>query len=1729
MYRPSKSRTSLPRRGVILLVVLVMLTLFAVVGLAFVFYADSEAQSQRTAREATNIKLPEVDPEMAFAVFMNQLIYDAKVNGGELSALRGWSLVRNMYGYNEAGANATPFNGVGRIVGDVITFNYNNNAGGVIQQQVDSYDLINYQVFLDSNGNFVDTFVPAGGGVPLPSMTDAMGHIGDCREPERLGIRDNTGNGIQNNLGAVANLNVFTGGANAGYTYPDYNNLYLAAVKADGTVLVPSFYRPWGPATSATRQSFGQIFPAPPFPFAAANLATSNQNWWQNRWGKYMLLRPRPVDNLTQTQVNAWNTTVPAAQQLPWPLVLEALTAAQQVSLNNLIGTLQAGPASGVALPLSASQYQLFPYPEGKNGDVQNLIGGPSGPDSIWMDLGAPVMTMPDGRKFKMMFAPLITDLDGKINLNTAGNVRGFNYGLTPPPSNPAAPNRGSAFLHASNMGFGGWEVNPQFVLSYQDPTTQAYEWPNLFIGRPLPLGLTQWGRYGSINAGNANQPKSHFAVPLNGATVPGGSGIPPFYAAVDLDGAKVYPGPNIAGGVNDNRTALFTLPNAAGSLTPYRPFPTYPQGYDSNAAVSTDGIDHPLLFNPYRSPDFNAGNNDYLFKASNMAALLRYGDTGAEFLSSDLMTLLPNNFTDFNNPSNAAQRRRLVTTHSWDTMRPTATPWIYNPATAAQYAITGNNQNPTQSGSISFPQLPNTQAPPNQNGRYDPKTGLPIPSPSGSEFINNDWRKATVTRTQAAVLDPTKTFIITPAFSFDSSIRFDLNALSVKNVNLPALNNPNQLPNYPAPGLDGRILYTAANKIQFDNAQNARIDLAAQLYYRLVLATGAFDPYMYNPAAVPAVTPTQQQLYALQWLAQLAVNMVDFIDTDNYITPFNWGSYGNAAFQATYGIQAQFWVYGTELPQVVVNEAYAEWQNAGLPANTYSVSVWAELHNPFDVDPNNFLDPITNAHSVARLQVPQSGALPPYPVYQLWLDAGPAGTPPVGGDTTLSTNYPAPFNNPRGYPYVAAGGATPPGQPASVLTQTVGANPAPCLVNNFTQTGAVDTTIILPANQKFASPTNQGSNDTFYMIGPGPFPSNPAPAPAANTAKLIPPAPTLQSAGMRYQTVSALGPTFITPPIIVLQRLANPALKPNDFIANGVLQDPASPFNPYITVDTMVMTTKMLMPNDGTMPIPPATRNWANYRSYGRQQPYAASNSLLLPQTPFVKTPAPQTNPPVNNGQFPNQPQHTFFQHNVSFQQAGAAAQPNTEITGDWLVNPPSLPANSNYGASQPAFDWLCHLDRPLVSPLELLQVSAFAPWGLTQQFMLGAANNQRFQHRANWFDESQRLFRFFEFVQTHPVTRGTPSNGPTSAAASATAFFNKYPNPTIFYERIPGRINLNTIWDQAILEALCDPSVDPAVPTYFSKTDVDNIFTQMITVRTPNLLAATPALSFSDQPFLSLAGSGYGGPNAQTQYPNPPFANGTGTTNTFFRSASGAPGGAGAGTGVRLFQRFSKDAAGNITDADPTGHPYFKHQLMAKIFNNVTVRSNVFAVWVTVGFFEVTDDTTRPVKLGAELGRSENRQVRHRMFAMIDRTALSYWASTAGAAVAAPGVVTVPLTGAIGITSNGVPALLVPTSTGTATITAGNVALGVAPTSLFVDPGINGLNGAAPSNGPISSPTSETVTVTAVDNVNLTFTAQFNKTHPAGFIITNNTGPPARFDPHANQSLVPYFAIID
>jgi hypothetical protein len=179
----------------------------------------------------------------------------------------------------------------------------------------------------------------------------------------------------------------------------------------------------------------------------------------------------------------------------------------------------------------------------------------------------------------------------------------------------------------------------------------------------------------------------------------------------------------------------------------------------------------------------------------------------------------------------------------------------------------------------------------------------------------------------------------------------------------------------------------------------------------------------------------------------------------------------------------------------------------------------------------------------------------------------------------------------------------------------------------------------------------------------------------------------------------------------------------------------------------------------------------------------------------------------------------------------------------------------------------------------------------------------------------------------------------------------------------RIPGKININTIWDPETLHAICD-----AQPSnHFSDAAIQQLFQQLISTRTKGP-GGKPDVQ--DRPFWPLS--------VGAIQPSGQFPHGGGPSETFLR----------------------------LLPPSAAGHPYLDRELLTKIYNHLTTRSNVFAVWLTVGFFEVTNDSTRPVKLGSEIGRAENRHVRHRMFAIIDRTNLSIASCVASLlqAVAAP-----------------------------------------------------------------------------------------------------------------------------
>ena len=92
-----------------------------------------------------------------------------------------------------------------------------------------------------------------------------------------------------------------------------------------------------------------------------------------------------------------------------------------------------------------------------------------------------------------------------------------------------------------------------------------------------------------------------------------------------------------------------------------------------------------------------------------------------------------------------------------------------------------------------------------------------------------------------------------------------------------------------------------------------------------------------------------------------------------------------------------------------------------------------------------------------------------------------------------------------------------------------------------------------------------------------------------------------------------------------------------------------------------------------------------------------------------------------------------------------------------------------------------------------------------------------------------------------------------------------------------------------------------------------------------------------------------------------------------------------------------FKVDSTAPATDS--VRNPYFNFQALQRLGNLATTRSNVFAVWITVGYFEVTPASAATTAanpqvypdqymLGRELGSDTGEIVRHRAFYLFDRS---------------------------------------------------------------------------------------------------------------------------------------------
>ncbi len=1075
--------------------------------------------------------------------------------------------------------------------------------------------------------------------------------------------------------------------------------------------------------------------------------------------------------------------------------------------------------------------------------DVKNLEGYPGGNDSIWIDAGFPVMTTPDGRKYKTLIAPLILDLDGRINLNVAGNL--MKRDIKPPPASQMPPVLDPYLAdHTSNQGWGRWEINPKKLIEplpgqpaylgqpQYSPLLPSNEFLNLLsygtnsgpAATLNTLGKNQWKNYGRLFQDNYlpinnNNPLSTnaFASPLWLHN----------YALLDFNGAGDSP--------NWGPTAQPSF--ATGFLS-------FGYGFGNGPAQEEQYLDcsnplaplypyHARNFNPYRTQS-NANGVSTVFPISETASILRWQGKGEPFSKSQLGQLLPKslgldmpyeNAGVANSDGNFRQRiRNMVTTHSADLDRPTLTSIVADPLPLP---------NP----------LPN-----------------PLPDPITYKIRSFGFPERVLPIT---LMGQTYYAPIADTFSL----------AGIQNIPALKLNLDRKLTDFPDWDLNNYLNY-AGNQPQFDQAVEDRRKFAQDIFDLLRNVTGVVKYPPIPPVDPSVVNDILEIKKANRWLAQLAANIVDFIDTDDYNTAFQWNTDSNG------NKDSKDWVFGVELPRVVINEAYSMAQNDStedfnkdkMATKDTHLYTAVELMNPFPADPNFVAGPAGGPARPGRPGRPSAilqfkdATGTSYPNYKVVLcKRGPIS----GKMNALNGNY---FNNTGSYEFIETNPAVAP----NIAMDRDGMGKA--ILDDWTNAGSWE---LIPGSKIVVS------DDTVFRTEADP----------KITANFTTASIKLQKIDKTIPPVDGHTPEFM------LQKLVYPGLPPNDYDPiTGLLANPMLPYyNPYITVDVFSKgrMNDLRKYADAVARMPDVTISVSS----GRRSPYldsAGLDSITL----------------VNN----------MYNGNNSVNQAGGrgGAQHTMEL---------GIP-NSNL--INPVMPWLTHLDRQLIKPMELIYVSTVKPHELTQTANrwndsftqpLDAVNNipakVSYPYAANWpwFDENTRLHRFLEVVNVSPLQAGEAIHG-----------------------RVLGKVNVNTMPSEEVFQAVAD-----AVPAnFFTSPDVNTAYTNLVSLR--------PHASF---------------------------------------------------------------AANGVNPATVSPATYARKELLTKIGNSVTTRSNVFAIWITIGYFEVANDTTQPPTLKTEvdnttnpptnkvveMGKADGINIRHRMFAIVDRTNMVTGTGTSNVQINAPG----------------------------------------------------------------------------------------------------------------------------
>ncbi|MEN6406974.1 MAG: hypothetical protein ABFC77_10945, partial [Thermoguttaceae bacterium] len=477
----------------------------------------------------------------------------------------------------------------------------------------------------------------------------------------------------------------------------------------------------------------------------------------------------------------------------------------------------------------------------------------------------------------------------------------------------------------------------------------------------------------------------------------------------------------------------------------------------------------------------------------------------------------------------------------------------------------------------------------------------------------------------------------------------------------------------------------------------------------------------------------------------------------------------------------------------------------------------------------------------------------------------------------------------------------------------------------------------------------------------------------------------------------------------IYLQRLANPLL-------------PYDPYqNPYCTIDAQSVALTVFNGTSGTATEPGITKGAVTFKTCqrGDNNGSTASNHNLWKQEPLSGTLSASTAGGLTTTHYFNYPlTHSLGYLNTSLGTLTTSSTLTNSVTGETEKGLPSSP-----------FPWLTWNNRPFASPQEVLLVptcssskllvNASAGTGTnpsdisnpdynkyysilqntegssTKAFTAGSLSGADipYPHLMNFFQSTAstttgatgrpQFHRLLEYLGVPSPFAGCDKSLQPNSVDGVSGHLFHTPFNHISTYREPGRINLNTIYNEDVYKGLLNGCSGPSWNDFqLSRqgygTVADLYQADNGTPGHPTIFAH-PFRSFGGWPFT-----------LDSLHPTSPLE----INSTWLRADA-------TSTNEPLFlQNTSSIADGNNTHRNP----YLHYQNLMRLGNLVTTRSNVYAVWITVGYFEVKIwDPNNPsspqnmtvdaahadgYQLGRELGSDTGEVERHRAFYIIDRT---------------------------------------------------------------------------------------------------------------------------------------------